>query len=105
MRPAAFFDVDVARSSGDQQYLEKQSEQTPDLSVPALARARSTTAHARHAGQSGSVDAPASAGRPCVAITNVSSIIACTTAGAYVVCAVVVFVIAGSPEGAAPFAM
>ena len=58
----AFFDVDVARSSGDQQYLEKQSEQTPDLSVPALARARSTTAHARHAGQSGSVDAPVSGG-------------------------------------------
>jgi len=59
-----------------QQYLAKQLSHTPLLVSPALSRARSTTAHARHAGHSGSVGAPASAGKPCVAMIKVWSSIA-----------------------------
>jgi hypothetical protein len=53
-----------------QQYLSRQVEQIPLLASPARSLARSTMAHARHDGQSGSFVAP-SAGYPCVAMTKV----------------------------------
>lgn len=59
-----------------QQYLAKQDVQTPLLAVPFLLLARSTTAHAKHAGHSGSIEVDASTARPCMAITKVWSSIA-----------------------------
>lgn len=53
-----------------QQYLSMQVEQIPLLATPARSLARSTTAHARHDGHSGSFVAPFF-GYPWVAITNV----------------------------------
>jgi hypothetical protein len=53
-----------------QQYLSMQVEQIPLLATPARSLARSTTAHARHDGHSGSLVAPFF-GYPWVAITKV----------------------------------
>lgn len=49
-----------------QQYLSKHAAQMPLRATPVRLRARSTTAHARQAGHSGSVDSLAFAGYPCV---------------------------------------
>lgn len=46
----------IASVLPDQQYRSKQLSHTPLLGSPALSRARSTMAHARQAGHSGSVD-------------------------------------------------
>lgn len=57
-----------------EQYLLRHEAQAPVLASPALARALSTTAHARQTGHSGSLDSPI--GMPCVAMSNVWSSIA-----------------------------
>ena len=92
-----------------QQYFFMQLVHTPLRASPRLRLERSTTAHARHAGHSGSLlSAPVFAftlGMPCVAVSNAASSIVCTCASGYCVCPVDVFVAAVSPSGGPPFAM
>ena len=72
--------------------------QTPDRGTPERARARSVTAQARQADQSGSLVAPLTEGKPRVAMVKVWSRKAETSASEYWICDVEVLVTATEPS-------